>query len=314
MISKMRPIEDGGSRIGIVMNGSPLFSGDAGSGPSEIRRWIVESDWLEAIVGLPDQLFYNTGIYTYIWIVTNRKRPERQGYVQLIDGRLMYRKMQKSLGNKRNELSPANIADVTHIYESFTNSDTSKILPNESFGFRKLTVERPLRVRYDISDETLAALESSNPYANLDDETRETLSSGLRGLLGETFPSKAGLDAELMPLMNKAGKVPIPARRAIERALMVRDPNAEPLGEADPSLRDTENVPLTEDVDDFMAREVLPFIPDAWVDDSKTRVGYEIPFTRQFYKYLAPRPLSEIDADIKASEKRILALLSEVTE
>lgn len=315
MISKMRPVKNGGSRIGIVMNGSPLFSGDAGSGLSEIRRWIIENDWLEAIVGLPDQLFYNTGIYTYIWVVTNRKRPERQGYVQLIDARNQYQKMKKSLGNKRNELGPAHIAEVTHLYESFTECELSKILPNEFFGFRKVTVERPLRVRYDITEEVLAALNQAKAVIGLDVEIREALIGGLSALNGESFPTREALDEALVPVFKKAGKVPALAKKAVVASLMVRDADAEPVGrEPDPSLRDTENVPLTEDVDAFIAREVLPFVPDAWVDDSKTKIGYEIPFTRQFYKYLPPRPLAEIDADIKASQQRILALLSEVTE
>ncbi len=315
MISKMRPVKNGGSRIGIVMNGSPLFSGDAGSGLSEIRRWIIKNDWLEAIVGLPDQLFYNTGIYTYIWVVTNRKRPERQGYVQLIDARNQYRKMKKSLGNKRNELGPEHIAEVTHLYESFTEGELSKNLPNEFFGFRKVTVERPLRVRYDITEEALAALNQAKAVISLDGEIREAMTGGLSALLGESFPTRAALDGALAPVFKKAGKVPAPTKKAVVAALMVRDADAEPVeGEPDSSLRDTENVPLTEDVDVFIAREVLPFAPDAWVDDSKTKVGYEIPFTRQFYKYVPPRPLAEIDADIKASQQRILALLSEVTE
>ena len=213
MISKMRPVKDGGSRIGIVMNGSPLFSGDAGSGLSEIRRWIIENDWLEAIVGLPDQLFYNTGIFTYVWIVTNRKRPERQGHVQLIDARNLYRKMKKSLGNKRNELAPEHIAEVTHIYESFTERELSKILPNEFFGYRKVTVERPLRVRYDVTEETLASLDESTPYSKLSDEVRETLTNGLHGFLGESFRNRDILDDALAPVMKKAGKIPPQSKR-----------------------------------------------------------------------------------------------------
>jgi type I restriction enzyme M protein len=314
MISKMRPVKDGGSRIGIVMNGSPLFGGDAGSGLSEIRRWIIENDLLEAIVGLPDQLFYNTGIFTYVWIVTNRKRPERQGHVQLIDARNLYRKMKKSLGNKRNELAPEDIATVTHMYESFAEGELSKILPNEFFGYRKITVERPLRVRYDVTEKALATLHESKPYSNLDDETREAVAGGLHSLLGETFPTRADLDEALSPVAKKAGKVPAPVKKAIVAALMVRDPNAEPVeGESDPSLRDTENVPLSEDVDEFIAREVLPYAGDAWLDESKTKLGYEIPFTRQFYKYVPPRPLHDIDAEIRASQQRILTLEAEVT-
>jgi type I restriction enzyme M protein len=315
MISKMRPVKDGGSRIGIVMNGSPLFSGDAGSGLSEIRRWIIENDWLEAIVGLPDQLFYNTGIYTYVWIVTNRKRAERQGHVQLIDARKLYRKMKKSLGNKRNELAPEHIAEVTHLYESFTTGELSKILANEFFGYRKVTVERPLRLRYDVTEEALAALGDSRPYSKLADDVRETLASGLHGLLGESFTTRAKLDDVLDPVMKKAGKVSAPIKKAVVAALSVRDPDAEPVeGESDPLLRDTENVPLSEEVDDFISREVLPFTPDAWVDGTKTKVGYDIPFTRLYYQYVPPRRLEDIDADIEASQRRVLALLSDVTE
>lgn len=315
MISKMRPVKDGGSRIGIVMNGSPLFGGDAGSGLSEIRRWIIENDWLEAIVGLPDQLFYNTGIYTYVWVVTNRKRTERQGYVQLIDARHLFRKMKRSLGFKRNELSTEDITEVTHIYESFAEGERSRILANEFFGYRKVTMERPLKVRYDVNEDTLAVLDQSATFCKLTDEVREVLTSGLHGHLGESFRTRDELDEALIPILKKAGKVPAPAKKAVVGALMVRDPDAEPAaGEPDPLLRDTENVPLSEDVDAFISREILPLVPDAWVDKAKTKIGYEIPFTRQFYKYAPPRPLAEIDAEIKASQQRILALLSEVTE
>jgi type I restriction enzyme M protein len=315
MISKMRPVQDGGSRIGIVMNGSPLFSGDAGSGLSEIRRWIIENDWLEAIVGLPDQLFYNTGIYTYIWVVTNRKRPERRGHVQLIDARTLFRKMPKSMGNKRNMLSESDIAEVTRLYESFAEGELSKIFPNEFFGYRKVTVERPLRVRFDITEGALVTLSESKALGKLTDEMRVVLAGGLRGLLGASFVSKAELDRALSPIFNKAGEVPAPVNKAIRIAFMVRDPNAAALqGEPDPTLRDTENVPLNEDIRDFIAGQVLPYIPDAWVDESKTKVGYDIPFTRQFYVYVPPRALAEIDADIKVSQRKIMALLSEVAE
>lgn len=315
MISKMRPAKDGGSRIAVVMNGSPLFSGDAGSGMSNIRKWIIENDWLEAIVGLPDQLFYNTGIYTYIWVVTNRKRPERQGYVQLIDARKLFRKMKKSLGNKRNELSLEGIAEVTQLYESFVEGKLSKIQPNDSFGYRKVTVERPLRVRFDVTEEALTALDESKSVGALADETREALAGGLRSSLGESFLTKAALEDALAPVFKKAGKVPIPVKKAVLNAFMVRDPNAEALnGQPDSMMRDSENVPLVEDVAEYMAREVFPFLPDAWLDTSKDKVGYEIPFTRQFYEYVPPRALREIDAEIKTSQQRIISLLSEVTE
>jgi type I restriction enzyme M protein len=318
MISKMQPVDSGGSRIAVVFNGSPLFSGDAGSGMSEIRRWIIENDWLDAIIGLPDQLFYNTGINTYVWVVTNRKRPERRGRVQLIDARQLYAKMRKSLGNKRNELTRTHIAEITALYEDFTDGERSKVLPNSAFGYRKVTVERPLRVRYEITEQTVAAVAVVKPVVSLG-ERAGTLLDALLGLVGESFPALAALELALAPVWVKLGKVGAPVRKAVISAAMVRDPGAEPVPtkngyEADPEVRDTENIPLDEAVEAFIAREVLPFAPDAWVDDSKTKVGYEIPFTRHFYRYVPPRPLAEIDADIKASQQRILNLLSEVTE
>jgi len=339
MISKMRPTEDGGSRVAVVFNGSPLFSGDAGSGMSEIRRWIIENDWLDAIVGLPDQLFYNTGINTYIWVVTNRKRPERAGHVHLIDARDLCSKMRKSLGNKRNELTVDHIAEITRLYETYADDDRSKILPNEAFGYRKVTVERPLRIRYEINADTAAAVLANKSVVKLDDDTRTVLAEVLANLDGTTASTIAELEKTFVPEAcavwaahdwptedgdtgNLAWSLGITAAqaKAILAELAVRDPDAEPVTdkkgnpEPDTALRDTENIPLDEDIDTYIAREVLPFAADAWVDDTKTKVGYEIPFTRQFYKYVPPRPLAEIDADIKASQQRILALLAEVTE
>jgi type I restriction enzyme M protein len=318
MISKMRPAEEGGSRIAVVFNGSPLFSGDAGSGMSEIRRWIIENDWLDAIIGLPDQLFYNTGIFTYVWVVTNRKRVERKGRVQLIDGRERFAKMRKSLGNKRNELTPDHIAEITSIYEDFVDGVGSKILPNSAFGYRKVTVERPLRVRYSITNEVTTTVAAAAPVLKLGDAATMLL-DGLAGLVGSSYPTLPDLEAALAPVWAKCGKVGAPVRKAAIGAAMVRDPDAEPVRakkgfEPDVELRDTENIPLDEDVEPFMEREVRPYAPDSWVDESKTRIGYEISFTRYFYKYVPPRPLAEIDADIKASQQRILDLLVEVTE
>ena len=320
MISKMRPPEEGGSRIGIVFNGSPLFSGDAGSGMSEIRRWIIENDWLEAIIGLPDQLFYNTGIFSYVWVVSNRKRPERQGYVQLIDARELYAKMRKSLGNKRNELLDQHIAEIVSIYESCIDGDRSRVLPNEAFGFRKVVVERPLRVHFDVTKAAVEALVEAKPVQALEESEAATLADGLQSLVGSSYPTSGGLEAAMTPVLAKLTKAPAPLRKAVLAACMVRDPEAEPLRgangalEPDPDLRDTEDIPLTDEVDEFIAREVSPFASDAWVDASKTKVGYEIPFTKLFYKYVPPRPLEEIDAEIKASQRRILELLAEVTE
>jgi type I restriction enzyme M protein len=320
MISKMRPVDDGGSRIAIVFNGSPLFSGDAGSGMDPIRRWIIENDWLEAIIGLPDQLFYNTGINTYIWVVTNRKRPERTGYVQLIDARDLYSKMRKSLGNKRNELTAEHIAEITRVYEGLVKGERSKILANESFGYRKVTVERPLRVCYEGTFDAIEALGPSTAFEQLDSEDASALRDALHTLDGASYATLSELEQALKPVFEKVAKVPTAVKKAVIAAFTVRDSTADPTTNAkgalepDPELRDTEHVPLDEDVDEFMAREVLPFAPDAWVDDTKTKTGYEIPFTRQFYKYVPPRPLEEIDAEIKASQQRILKLLAEVTE
>lgn len=351
MISKMRPVNQGGSRIAVVFNGSPLFSGDAGSGMSEIRRWIIENDWLDAIVGLPDQMFYNTGINTYIWVVTNRKRPERAGHVQLIDARDLCSKMRKSLGNKRNELTPEHIAEITRLYETFAETERSKILPNDSFGYRKITVERPLRISYAINDRTVDALWASKVYAKLCADGWSEIEPELAAeafdrltskLLGQPFedvddletalaraayetwsdmdwdidpddaPEGAGAFADAFELS------PAVARQVLacfavrsDTAPIVTDKKGQP--EPDPELRDTENVPLGEDIDDFLAREVLPFASDAWVDDTKTKTGYEIPFTRQFYKYIPPRPLAEIDADIKACQAKALGLMGQVT-
>ncbi|HEX4901445.1 MAG TPA: class I SAM-dependent DNA methyltransferase [Acidimicrobiales bacterium] len=339
MISKMRSVEDGGSRIAVVFNGSPLFSGDAGSGMSEIRRWIIEKDWLEAIIGLPDQLFYNTGISTYVWVVTNRKRPERRGKVQLIDARELYAKMRKSLGNKRNELTPAHIAEITALYEDFTEGDRSKILPNDAFGYRKVTVERPLRIRYEINDDTTARVRSGKVFAKLDVDHRALLETVLQKLSGTSAGSVEELEELLVPValaawiemgsddepddtgdLRWALDVTAAQAKGILADLAVPDPDGDPVTDKkgvvqpDPSLRDTELIPLDEDIDAFIEREVLPYAPDAWVDHDKTKIGYEIPFTRHFYRYVPPRPLAEIDAEIKASQQRILKLLAEVTK
>lgn len=258
MISKMKPVSEGGSRLAIVFNGSPLFTGAAGSGPSEIRRWIIENDWLEAVVALPDQLFYNTGISTYFWIVTNRKAPKRRGKVQLIDARELWTKMRKSLGAKRKEVSDDQIAEIVRLYGDFDEGDQVKILPNEAFGFLRITVERQLEAEGDSK--------------------------------GRPKPDPSLRDNENVPLPD--GKVsfePDPTERL-----------------ATPEYRQA--------IDEYMETEVLPYVPDAWVDHTKTKIGYEIPLTRHFYRYEPPRPLEEIDAEIKALEAEIQALLAEVTE
>lgn len=337
MLSKMKPVEKqadgtttGGSRLAIVFNGSPLFTGDAGSGESEIRRHLLENDLLEAIVALPDQMFYNTGISTYVWLVTNRKEPRRRGKVQLIDASGLFQKMRKSLGDKRKELSEAQIKEIVGLYEAFEESKRSKIFPTEAFGFRKITVERPLQLNFAVTEERLARLEEDkgwrklatskkkDPKANAAEiEAGQEQQAAIRRVLAridgtQVFTSR---DAFLKALKAAAKaenvKLPAPIAKLLLATLSERDETAEVCrakdgsAEPDPDLRDTENVPLTETIDDYLAREVLPHVPDAWVDESKTKIGYEIPFTRHFYEYVPPRPLEEIEAEIRALEDEV---------
>lgn len=240
-MSKMKQLKDGGSRIAIIHNGSPLFTGDAGSGPSDIRKYILENDLLEAIIALPNDIFYNTGIATYIWVLSNKKAgTKREGKVQLINANSLFEKRRKALGNKRNDIPESAIAEITQLYGDFRESEISKIFDNEDFGYTKIVVERPLR---DYKGE----------------------------------------------LVLKKGKK-----------------------QADSALRDTENVPLKENIKEYFAREVLPFAPDAWIDEKKSKVGYEIPFTRYFYKYEEPKPSAEIMAEILELETELSGSLEEV--
>ena len=340
MISKMRRPAQGGTRLAIVFNGSPLFTGAAGSGESEIRRWIIENDWLEAVVALPDQLFYNTGISTYFWIVTNRKSAERRGKVQLIDARELFTKMRKSLGEKRKEISPEQIAEIVRLHGDFTENERVKIFPNESFGFLRITVERPLRLRWEVTEDTLTVLRTHPKIVALSDEVRVMLETGLRHWGDEVLTDVKLATKRVVELLVSAGQRGKPLQKAVLESLAVRDPDAPPIlddkgnTEPDPELRDYENVPLPtvpvtfeadytyrlttieyrSAVDDYMEAEVLPYVADAWVDHAKTKIGYEIPLTRHFYKYVPPRPLTEIDAEIKQLEQEIQALLNEVTE
>jgi type I restriction enzyme M protein len=339
MISKMKRPEDGGSRVAIVFNGSPLFTGAAGSGESEIRRWIIENDWLEAVVALPDQLFYNTGISTYFWVVTNRKRPERRGKVQLVDARELFVKMRKSLGEKRKEISREQIEEITRLYGDFAEGERVKIFPNEAFGYLRITVERPLRLRWEVTEETIAAVEAQKPVAKLEPAVREAIVAALRERMGRSFAERREVARSLAPVFRQA-EVNGVVEKAVLAGLAVRDENAPPVTdrkgnpEPDPDLRDNENVPLppvrvtfeqdpTERlgslayrtaVNDYVAAEVLPYVPDAWVDYEKTKVGYEVPLTRSFYKYVAPRPLAAIDAEIKALQREIQTLVAEIAD
>jgi type I restriction enzyme M protein len=382
MIDKMRPASDGGSRIGIVFNGSPLFTGDAGGGESEIRRWIIENDWLETVVALPDQLFYNTGISTYIWVLTNHKESNRKGKVQLIDARNHWVPMEKSLGNKRRRIGdpsdkvkdPDHIGDITGLHGQFqedasrwvlfdkdgkvvtvANSaptgDTpegqrwkqlvvSKVFDNEDFGYHKITVERPLRLNFHAAPERLARLEDETAFKNLATSTKkdevarlvdiaagEQRQQQIRDLLAEfakRHPEqindrKVFLD-RLKPVDRELNvRLSAPELKAVVGALSERDEKAEICrnrdGEAEPDaeLRDTENVPLKEGIQAYFEREVLPHVPDAWIDYTKTKIGYEIPLNRHFYRYEPPRELAVIESEIKALETDIVRLLGGVT-
>lgn len=405
MISKMEPApKDGGegSRIGIVFNGSPLFTGDAGSGESNIRRWIIENDMLEAVVGLPDQLFYNTGISTYIWIVTNRKRKERRDKVQLINGTDFAWKMKKSLGDKRKQLGdgtegmPNHIDVLTKLYGGFkhdvrmtvaeiqTNVDpkrdqtkslfVSKIFDNQDFGYLKITVERPLRLNFAVTDERIARFKKTAAFVELalsrkrkdkkkiteeklkGAEAQSAILEVLEGMKpafsgGQLIKDRADFDEQLSEAFAAAE---ITLEGALRKALLApgslgqRDPSAEICRnndgdpEPDPELRDTENVPfpsgtklplpldyegkknkgkvdveplldlMRDHCEAYLKAEVLPYRPDAWIDHSKIKVGYEVPFNRHFYEYETPRPLEQIERDIEGLEKEIMAMLKEV--
>jgi type I restriction enzyme M protein len=328
MIHHMKKPEQGGSRLAIVFNGSPLFTGAAESGESKIRQWILENDWLEAVVALPDQLFYNTGISTYFWILTNRKDEAHRGKVILLDAREHWSKMRKSLGDKRKVIPDADIATLTGLYgDALTAAEDAdhpmhekvKVFSPRDFGYHRITVERPLKLRFEVTEEALAELEVAKPLGKY--EGREKLITALRGLVGKPAAfRKVDFAKTLKETLVPLGKLPVGVDKAVWGATSVSDPEGELQTDSkgnplpDPDLRDNENVPLDEDIDAYMAREVLPHVPDAWVDHTKTKVGYEIPFTRHFYKYTPPRPLEEIDAELKELEAQIQRLLSEVTK
>jgi len=380
MIAKMhRPPEvaGDGSKIAIVLNGSPLFTGDAGSGESNIRRWIIENDWLDAVVALPDQMFYNTGINTYIWLVSNKKPAHRKGKVQLIDGTRHYQKMKKSLGNKRNELFPLHIAELVRLYGDYEHNATSqvtvdsktearicsKLFDNRDFGYLKITVERALRLNFQASPERIERLRQQSAFANLatSQKRKDAAAQQAEIAAGEAQQQRI-IDVlytlystpiyqfrpEFERVLDKALKaadlkVGAPLKKAILAALSERDPAAEiccdanGCPEADSELRDTELVPLPltiqlplplgyanetghdqllslvcDHCEAYLKAEVLPHVPDAWIDHNKTKVGYEIPLNRHFYVYQPPQPLEKIEAEIKTLEAEILAMLAEV--
>ena len=345
MLCRMKDSKEGGGRVSIVMSGSPLFTGDAGSGESEIRRWILENDWLEAIVALPDQLFYNTGIPTYIWVLTNSKPKNRKGKVQMIDGTSTWTPMRKGLGSKRREISDAQIQQLTKSFEDFGEGEKSKLFSTADFGYRKITVERPLRLNFQASPARIEELKQQTTFLSLavskkkDKKAKEKEVAEGRKYQQELLAALGKLDASTVwknrdefeeelagVLTGLSKKIPASLKKAILAALSERDETADICTdkdgnpEGDPDLRDTENVPLTEDVNEFFEREVTPHVPDAWInttvvdhkDGEIGKVGYEINFNRYFYQYTPPRELEEIEVDIKAIEKDILSMLREI--
>ena len=374
MVSKMKHNTELGSRIGTVHNGSALFTGDAGGGESEIRKHIIENDWLECIIALPKNIFYNTGIPTYVWIVTNRKPEHRKGKVQLINAIELYEKLRKNLGQKNCEMKPAQIDVITDLYLNFAETDISKIYNNEVFGYNKITVERPLRLSCRFTEEAIESLRYSNGivdemewaykhfgdalYTNfidykeriesylikndiqltpvnkkrlLNSETWQTQLNWINDVrnMAENIGNKQFDDYnEFVPMLEKTVKTlklkkDIKGLKAILNAISWKNEDAEKvvkrtekdgtvLYEPDSDLRDTENVPLDQDIKEYFEREVLQYIPDAWIDESKTIKGYEISFTRYFYNYIAPRSIEEITAEILELEKETEGILKEI--
>jgi type I restriction enzyme M protein len=348
LISKMRPQHEGGSRIGIILNGSPLFTGGAGSGESEIRRYILENDLLEAIVALPTDMFYNTGIATYVWILSSHKPSNRKGKVQLINaakerakkggrGRsgggesdevvenVFYQAMRKSLGSKRKELTEESIEIIVKTYGQFAENDFSKILDYKEFGYRRITVERPLKLAiYPRDLQRVEALCEDKSWDKLADEAQQAILEALASFEQQKYLSR---DLFLKEFTKKLVGIKLSAvqQKMVIKYLGEHDDEAQVCKskgkvEANPDLRDNENVQLTETVENYFQREVLPHVPDAWIDESKTDdkdgevgiVGYEIPFNRHFYEYTPPRALKEIDADLDAVSAEIMRLLNEV--
>lgn len=327
-----------GSRLAIVFNGSPLFTGGAGSGESEIRKWIIESDWLEAIIALPEQMFYNTGIGTYIWIVTNRKQKERKGKIQLIDARHRWQPMRRSLGDKRRYMGEEDIAIVVREYGEFVETETSKIFENEDFGYHRVPIERPVRLLYQMDLDRKSRFLDAVPHLLDDVQVID------RELGREPRPDWSEFERLMTDLLKRRSSRWKKAEQKLFRDVFTdREPEAKPvilkerkatgepnsrvwgwfpvvgqkierMYEADSKLRDAENINLQDEIVRYFQEEVEPHVSDAWADGENIRSAYEINFNRYFYKYTPPRPLAEIDADIKRMEEEIIRLLGEVTE
>jgi type I restriction enzyme M protein len=310
-----------GSRMAIVFSGSPLFTGGAGSGESDIRKWIIENDWLEAVIALPEQMFYNTGIGTYVWIVTNRKEKRRKGKIQLLDAREKWQpggseESKRSLGDKRRHMSGSDIADLVQLYDKFADRGISKVFRNEEFGYTHVTVDRPLRLQYQMAIEGKARFLDACPHL-LDDVQEIDTELGR-----EPQRDWNVVWLNIVEILGNLGSRWKTGEEKLFRTVFTRkEPEAQPVlnaaatvgYEPDPDLRDFENVPLKDSIDAYFEREVRPYAPDAWMDRSKDKVGYEINFNRHFYEYTPPRLLEEIDSEIKHAEEEIIRLLRQVT-
>jgi len=333
MISKMKSKDNGGSRIAVITNGSPLFTGDAGSGESNIRKWIFENDYLEALVALPDQLFFNTGIGTYVWVLTNKKTPQREGRVQLIDAREEFEGMRKSLGSKRHILPEKSINKIINTYKEFSEGEKVKIFDNEDFGYTKITVERPMQLNYQVTPERLENLYSYAQFKKLAEskskdlevkmaeeeegkKQQEAIKDALLTIGDELYKDWDTFEAKVKNALKDFDLKPAFIKNVIEKlsehddtAEYVRDRSGKP--KKDKNLRDTEKIPLVQNIDDYFEEEVLKYYSDAWFEESDNKVGYEINFTQYFYVYEPPRPLEEIEDDINKVTAEIQELLKD---
>lgn len=327
LISKMTPKKDGGSRIGIILNGSPLFTGGAGSGESEIRRYVLENDLLEAIIAMPTDMFFNTGISTYIWILSNHKEEHRANKVQLINASNMGESMRKSLGSKRKQLSPEQSDEIVRIYGEYLESKDSKIFDTTDFGYRRITVERPLQLSFFTKDEDrLEALKADSAFIKLEIAGDKILEA-LKSFEDEKITSRNKFNKELTKKLDKLDvKLTAANLKLLQKHLSEHDDEAELCKdakgklEANADLRDYENIPLNQDINEYFDKEVIPHVPLAWIDTKKTDekdgligiVGYEIPFNRHFYEYVPPRDLKVIDYELDILTKKIMGMLHEV--
>ena len=330
LVNKMEKVENGGGRAAIVLSGSPLFNGGAGSGESNIRRWLLEKDFVEAIIAMPTEIFFRTGIGTYLWVLTNKKSKDRRGKVQLINAVDFYTPMRKSEGNKRKQISDEQIDQIASIYaagDCVENKEISLMLDYRTFGYRRIKVQRPLKVKLRISGSGLEVLQTEKVWQKLSEKEQLAWTSAIAAHAGKEYPYSWG---ETFISKQKIGKAGKPFAKAFLKAFSVNDPDGEAVKDAngnlvpDTELSDYENVPLLydESIEDYLTREVLPHVPEAWIDNSFTdewtndigKVGYEINFNRHFYKYVPPRPLKEINAELKQIESEIAALLAEIAD